>query len=115
MKTAMSREIRFATRADRNTIRSTISTVASERAGQEVPLWARLASFGYSLLILLSTGSVLVGFAFESRAAGVVALVAFVATLTVHLVVSVVNYRQVMRRPWPAVEPLADDDDWDAA
>jgi hypothetical protein len=29
-----------------------------------------------------------------------------------HLVVGVVEYRRTMRRPWPAVSPLDDEDDW---
>jgi hypothetical protein len=28
---------------------------------------------------------------------------------------SAVYYRQVMRREWPKVAPLTDDDEWDAA
>jgi hypothetical protein len=41
--------------------------------------------------------------------------VAFTATLAVHIGMSVVYYRQVMRREWPKVAPLTDDDEWDAA
>jgi hypothetical protein len=32
--------------------------------------------------------------------------------LSGHLVVGLVEYRRTMRRPWPQVPPLADDDDW---
>jgi hypothetical protein len=75
----------------------------------------RLASLGYFLLFVLLYGSVAAGFLFESRAATFVALGAFVATLAVHLVVSIVAYRRIMGREWPKVEPITDDDDWDAA
>jgi hypothetical protein len=29
-----------------------------------------------------------------------------------HLLVGVTEYRRIMRRPWPKVPPLEDDDDW---
>jgi hypothetical protein len=52
---------------------------------------------------------------FESRLAVFVALAAFSVTLAVHLGVSILEYRRIMRREWPKVEPLTDDDDWAAA
>jgi hypothetical protein len=30
----------------------------------------------------------------------------------IHLAGGIVEYRRVMRRPWPRVAPLPDDDDW---
>jgi hypothetical protein len=92
----------------------TISNVRAERSEPDVPFWMRLASGGYFLLFLAFYGSVFAGFVFASRLAVLVALLAFVTTLTVHLVASIIVYRQVMARLWPTVEPLADDDDWDA-
>jgi hypothetical protein len=29
-----------------------------------------------------------------------------------HLIMGVTEYRRIMRRPWPKVRPLEDDDDW---
>ena len=41
---------------------------------------------------------------------GVLAAVA--ARVVAHVGVAVVAYRRTMRRPWPEVEPLRDDDGW---
>jgi DMSO reductase anchor subunit len=89
--------------------------VPAEPSELEIRPWMRLATLGYFLLFVLLYGSVAAGFMFESRAAAFVALAAFAATLVIHLVVSIVAYRRVMLREWPNVEPIADDDDWDAA
>jgi hypothetical protein len=89
--------------------------VPAEPSELEIRPWMRLASLGYFLLFVLLYGSVAAGFVFESRLAVFVALAAFVATLAAHLVPSIVVYRQVMRREWPKVEPITDDDEWDAA
>jgi hypothetical protein len=89
--------------------------VPAEASELDIRPWMRLASLGYFLLFALLYGSVAAGFLFESRAAVFVALGAFVATLAVHLVVSIVAYRRIMGREWPKVEPITDDDDWDAA
>lgn len=64
------------------------------------------------MLFLLLYGGVFAGLAFQSRTAAWVALAGFVATLSVHVIVSVVYYRHVMRREWPKVEPLDDGEDW---
>jgi hypothetical protein len=75
--------------------------------------WVRSAVSGYNLLFLVLYGSMFVGFAFASRVAAFVVLGALVATLMVHIAVALLNYRHVMRREWPKVEPLDDeDDDW---
>jgi hypothetical protein len=89
--------------------------VPAEPSGLEIQPWVKLASLGYFLLFVLLYGSVAVGFLFESRAAVFVALGAFAGTLVVHLVVSIVTYRRVKRREWPRVEPIAGDDERDAA
>jgi putative effector of murein hydrolase LrgA (UPF0299 family) len=75
----------------------------------------RFASLGYLLLFVPLYGGVAAGFVFESRAAVFLVLAALAATLAVHLVVSIVAYRRIMGREWPKVEPITDDDDWDAA
>jgi hypothetical protein len=89
--------------------------VPAEPSEFEIRPWMRLAQLGYLLLFLLLYGSVAAGFLLESRAAAFVALTALAATLAVHLVISIVAYRRTMRREWPRVEPITDDDDWDAA
>jgi uncharacterized membrane protein len=74
--------------------------------------WVRSAVSGYNLLFLVLYGSMFVGFAFESRGAAFVVVGALLATLVVHIAVALINYRHVMRREWPKVEPLDDDEDW---
>ena len=76
--------------------------------------WVKSAVSGYYLLFLVLYGSMFVAFAFVSRTAAYVVVGALVATLVVHIAVALVNYRHVMRREWPKVEPLDDDedDDW---
>lgn len=60
---------------------------------------------------LLVVGAVLA--AADSRVGAVALLVALGGLLAVHLAVGVWGYRRVMARPWPAVQPLTDeDDDW---
>ncbi len=73
--------------------------------------WVRLAASGYYLLFFVLYASMFVGFAFESRVAAFLVVGALVGTLAVHIAVALLNYRHVMRREWPKVEPL-DDDDW---
>jgi hypothetical protein len=86
----------------------------ADAPSEALPRWAKFASFGYGLLFFVLYGAVFAGLAFQSRTAAYLALAGFVATVAVHLSVAVVNYRRVMRREWPKVEPLDDDDDWDA-
>jgi hypothetical protein len=74
-----------------------------------------LASFGSFLLVVLLYGGVFAGLLFESELAAFVALAAFFAMLAFHLGAGIFEYRRTMRREWPKVEPLTDDDEWDAA
>lgn len=46
------------------------------------------------------------------RPAIYIALVSMTGRFLVHLVQGWLAYRAVMARPWPKVEPLADDEDW---
>jgi hypothetical protein len=39
-------------------------------------------------------------------------LTAVIGSISCHLVIGVAAYRSVMKRPWPKVAPLDDDDDW---
>ena len=47
----------------------------------------------------------------DERAGAWLLLAAVTGLVALHLAISVVAYRRVMSRPWPAVAPL--DDDWD--
>jgi hypothetical protein len=69
----------------------------------------------WHVLGTLVTGAIIIG-GFAAVAGWTPAawiLVAVVAAAVVgHVVIAVLRYRQIMRRPWPKVEPLTDDD-WD--
>jgi membrane protein implicated in regulation of membrane protease activity len=60
---------------------------------------------------LVFCGSALAAFALESRPLALIAVAALTVQFCTHLAVSVVAYRRIMRRPWPAVPPREDDDD----
>ena len=68
----------------------------------------------WQVLGTVVTGAIVIG-AFGALAGWSPAawiLVAVVAAAVVgHVVISVRRYRQIMRRPWPKVTPLPDDDD----
>ncbi len=70
-------------------------------------LWQQLGTAFTGLLLL----GVLVALGGSETGAWIL-LVALAALITTHLAISVVAYRRTMRRAWPAVRPLADDDDW---
>jgi membrane protein DedA with SNARE-associated domain len=42
----------------------------------------------------------------------VLLLVGLAGVVGTHVLVGIRAYRRVMRRPWPKVKPLEDDDDW---
>jgi hypothetical protein len=73
-----------------------------------VRLWGRLGN--------VTTGLILVGAALALagwRAAAWLLVGALAAVTAGHLAISAVAYRRTMRREWPRVEPLPDnDDDW---
>jgi hypothetical protein len=47
------------------------------------------------------------------RPAAILLVGAIVVRVATHLTASAITYRRTMRRPWPAVSPLSDeDDDW---
>jgi hypothetical protein len=75
------------------------------------PLWMIIGVYLWSLAGFVLYGSVFAGLVFESRRAAMIAIGAFATVLATHLLVSVVEYRRTMRRPWPDVPPLFDDDD----
>jgi hypothetical protein len=68
----------------------------------------RAVLFGFDLLLF----ACLPVFLFDRRLAVFLALAAVIGLFLTHLTVGVVGYRQTMRRPWPKVPPLEDDDEW---
>ena len=70
---------------------------------------ARVIYLGFSLLIYGGLPVFLV----EPVLGVLLILVGVVGMFATRLVVGVVGYRQTMRRPWPKVPPVEDeDDDW---
>jgi hypothetical protein len=70
----------------------------------------------WQVLGTVVTGAIIVG-GFAAVAgwgpAAWVLIAVVTAAVVGHVVIAILRYRQVMRRPWPTVEPLADeDDDW---
>ena len=64
------------------------------------PLWT----------LLMMVGMYCAGFGW--RPGAYLLLAALLCILLGHLVTGLTEYRRVMRRPWPKVTPLNDDDDW---
>jgi hypothetical protein len=73
--------------------------------------WMVVGVHAWTLANVVLYGSVFAAFVFESRPAAFIAIVAFAAVLAMHVLLAVVEYRRTMRRPWPNVPPLLDDDD----
>ncbi len=68
---------------------------------------ARLSLVWLLLLIVGGYGAVL-----GWRAGAFLMLAAVCAMITGHLVIGFSEYRRIMRRPWPSVRPLDDEDEW---
>jgi len=62
------------------------------------------------LMLLLVAGAY--GGALGSRVGAFAMLAAVCCRVGGHLLVGLTEYRRTMRRPWPKVPPLDDDDDW---
>ncbi len=61
----------------------------------------------FELVIFAGVASVL----FARRLAVVLILAGFLGYTGAHLAMGVVHYRETMRRAWPKVSPVEDDDD----
>jgi hypothetical protein len=61
-------------------------------------------------LIVMMVG--LYGAAFGWRPSAYFMVTALLGYFVSHLVMGVTEYRRVMRRSWPKVPPLEDDDEW---
>jgi uncharacterized membrane protein YoaK (UPF0700 family) len=72
-----------------------------------VRLWGRLGNVMTGLILLGALGAV-AGW----RPSAWLLVGALTAVVAGHLAISAVAYRRTMRREWPRVEPLPDDDDW---
>jgi hypothetical protein len=72
---------------------------------RDVFVWVNLGAPG--VLVVGAYGALL-----EWKPAAYLLLAAVTVLVVANLGVGVVAYRGVMSRPWPAVRPLADDDDW---
>jgi hypothetical protein len=68
------------------------------------------ALLDFPLFVALLLGA-LAALVFEWRVGALVAVISLVASLMLHVVNGVIEYRRVMKRPWPRVAPLDDDDD----
>ena len=79
---------------------------------QERPSTFAIAAARLSSLWLLVMIVGIYGAAFGWRPGAYVMVTALLGLVGGHLVMGITEYRRVMRRPWPQVAPLDDDDDW---
>jgi hypothetical protein len=66
----------------------------------------------YNAAFYVMVGGLYVGFFWHPAA--FIALAGLIGQLVMHHVIGIVSYRSSMRRPWPHVAPLTndDEDDW---
>jgi hypothetical protein len=72
---------------------------------REVFAWVNLVMPG--VLIVGAYGALL-----EWKPAAYLLVAAVTVTFVANLCIGVLAYRATMNRPWPAVRPLTDEDDW---
>jgi hypothetical protein len=73
--------------------------------GHRMQIWPQAAT-----LVLLLVGLIV---ALNGSSAGAVVLIAgFALQIGTDIGVGVHRYHETMRRPWPQVAPVVDDDDW---
>jgi hypothetical protein len=70
-------------------------------------VWAIGSRFATVALVFVVAAAL-----FDWALGAVIALAAVAVTGAIHIGVGIWSYRTVMRRPWPEVRPLPDDDDW---
>ena len=80
------------------------------RAASDEQLGRMWALVGFASLALLVTGGYAAAAGWRPAAWLLVASVA--GAFAGRVAISVVAYRRTMRRPWPEVSPLRDDEDW---
>ena len=76
-----------------------------------------MGAWGFALRVALLGCTVLIFagppvFLFERRLGVFLMLAGVIGLFATRLMVGVVGYRQTMRRPWPKVPPVEDDDEW---
>ena len=69
-----------------------------------------VASLSPLWLIVMMAG--LYGAAFGWRPGAYLMITGLLGDIVGHLLIGITEYRRVMRRPWPQVAPLDDDDEW---
>jgi hypothetical protein len=75
-----------------------------------VTAWARVfQAFYFAFVLALFAGVALL--LVERRAGVFLMLAGFVGYIGMHLLLGIGSYRATMRRPWPKVPPIEDDDD----
>jgi hypothetical protein len=78
-----------------------------------------LAELSRIVQVALTAGFVALVLAYVAMAAALgwrqaahLAIVSLLAHIAAHVVAGIASYRDVFSRPWPAVQPVVDDDDW---
>jgi hypothetical protein len=61
--------------------------------------------------LYLALGAVAAGVVFDWKPGAWIAVCALFVHFAAHVTVGIVGYVQTMRRPWPSLPPLEDDDD----
>ncbi len=82
----------------------------AEPAHRPLARTQRLAGWAYFGLEAMIFGGLLAAFA-GWRTGALILLAGLGGTFGIHLTVGIAGYRESMRRPWPAVRALDDDDD----
>jgi hypothetical protein len=75
-----------------------------------VSAWGRIfLAFYYAFVLALFAGIALL--LFERRVGVFLVLAGVVGYIGMHVLLGIGSYRETMRRPWPKVPPIKDDDD----
>jgi hypothetical protein len=78
---------------------------------EKVGWFEKLSATGDLGLTLVLLAGAAAAILFDWRAGALIAAAAVVGSIALHVLQGIVSYRRVMRRPWPQVAPLEDDDD----
>jgi len=70
----------------------------------------RIASASRGLFVLFALGGAVAAAISSDRTAATLLLVGFVGLIVAQLIVGIAGYRRAMRREWPTVPPVTDDD-----
>jgi hypothetical protein len=78
---------------------------------QPWPLGTAVVGIGYALALALLFGGLFAAMS-GARVGAYVLLAGLAVQLGCDLGLGVLSYRSTIRRPWPKVAPIVDDDDW---